>query len=59
VIHRKKRPPLQEDTLEFIAGSLFGDQEARLKAMIERIVYAKTLKWEHQSEYRLAILGAE
>lgn len=55
VIYREKRPPLYEDTLEFIAGSLFGDLEARVKEMLERIVYAKTLNWEHESEYRLVI----
>ena len=53
VIYREKRPPLYEDTLEFMATSLFGDQETRLKAIVEKIVYTKTLKWEHQSEYRL------
>ena len=24
--------------------------------MLEKIIYAKTLEWEHESEYRLAIL---
>ena len=55
VVYHEKRPPLYEDTLEFIAGSVFGDQEARMKEMLERIVYAKTLNWEHESEYRLVI----
>jgi hypothetical protein len=55
VTYCEKRPPLYEDTLDFVAGSLFGDQELRLKVMLERIVCAKTLEWEHESEYRLAI----
>lgn len=55
VTYRERRPPLYEDTLEFIAGSMFGDQEARRKEMLDRIVYAKTLEWSHESEYRLAI----
>ena len=55
VVYREKRPPLYDDTLEFIADSLFGDQEARPKAMLEKIIYAKTLKWQHEGEYRLAI----
>ncbi len=55
VTYREKRPALYDDTLEFIAGSLFGDQEARRKLMLEKIVYAKTLEWQHESEYRLAI----
>lgn len=55
VIYGLQRPPLYEDTLGFIADSLFGDQESRMRTMLEKIVYAKTLKWEHESEYRLAI----
>jgi hypothetical protein len=55
VIYRETRPPLYEDTLDFVADSLFGNRELRLKETFERIVYAKTLAWEHESEYRLAI----
>lgn len=55
VIYREKRPPLYEDTLDFIADSLFGEQELRFKVMHEKIVYTKTLHWAHESEYRLAI----
>lgn len=55
VTYREKRPPLYEDTLEFSAGSLFGDHESRIREIIERIIYTKTLDWEHEGEYRLAI----
>ena len=55
VIYREKRPALYDDPLEFIAGGLFGDLEARTRAMLDKIVYTKTLKWEHEGEYRLAI----
>jgi hypothetical protein len=55
VIYREKRPPLYDDTIEFLAGGLFGDHEARARALMEKIVYAKTLQWEHECEYRLAI----
>jgi hypothetical protein len=55
VEYRKERPPLYEDTLDFIAECLFGDQEARRKEIIEKIVYSKTLSWQHEGEYRLAI----
>lgn len=55
VIYREKRPPLYEDPLDFIAGSLFGDFETRVKAALERIIYSKTLEWARESEYRLAI----
>jgi len=55
VIYREKRPPLYEDALEFIAGSLFEDLETRVKTMLEKIVYTKTLEWAHENEYRLAM----
>lgn len=55
VTYREKRPPLYEDSLEFVAGSIFGDHEARIKKILERIIYTKTLDWQHEGEYRLAI----
>ncbi len=55
VMYREKRPPLYEDTLEFSAGALFDDHEARIKENVERIIYTKTLDWQHEGEYRLAI----
>jgi len=55
VEYREKRPPLYDETQDFIAGSLFGDQEARRKAILEKIIYTKTLPWQHEAEYRLAI----
>ncbi len=55
VEYRNERPPLYSDTLAFIADSLFGDQEVRRIRIIEKIVYSKTLSWQHESEYRLAI----
>lgn len=55
VKYRDVRPSFYEDTLDFVAHSMFGDQEAhRLKA-IENIIYTKTRKWEYEGEYRLAI----
>jgi len=55
VVYRENRPPLYEEATDFVAHSLFGDQEANRKVMIEKIVYAKTLKWQNEGEYRLAI----
>jgi hypothetical protein len=55
VNYHKERPPLYDDTLDYIADSLFGDQEARRKEIIEKIVYSKTLFYQHEGEYRLAI----
>ena len=55
VTYREKRPPVYENTLDFIAHSLFGDQQAQRMAMLNRIIYSKTLDWAHEGEYRLAI----
>lgn len=55
VTYSEKRPPLYDDTLQFIADSLFGDQEGRRKAIIEKIIYTKTLRWKYENEYRLSI----
>ena len=55
VEYREMRPPLYDDTLDFIARSLFGDQEAWRKEIVEKIIYSKTLRWQHESECRLAI----
>ncbi|MCP3447349.1 DUF2971 domain-containing protein [Bradyrhizobium sp. CCGUVB14] len=55
VVYQAKRPPLYDDTLEFVAGGLFGDRDARSMAMMNKIIYAKTLPWQHEGEYRLAI----
>jgi hypothetical protein len=55
VAYGERRPPLYDDTVDFIAQSLFGNlQECCLK-MMEKIIYSKTSKWEHENEYRLAI----
>lgn len=55
ITYREKRAPLYEDTLEFSAGALFGDHEARIKESIDRIIYTKTLDWQHEGEYRLVV----
>jgi hypothetical protein len=55
VVYREKRPPLYDDTLDFMAGGLFADQQVRNKAILDKIIYAKTLPWQHEGEYRLAI----
>jgi len=55
VMYQEKRPPLYDDTLEFIADGFWGDSEARSKEIVERIIYTKTLDWQHEGEYRLAI----
>jgi hypothetical protein len=55
VEYREKRPPFFNSTRDFIADSLFSDQEALKRTTIEKIVYTKTLHWQHEAEYRLAI----
>jgi DUF2971 family protein len=55
VQYRAARPPLYDDTLGFLEDSLFGDQMAKLREITDRIIYSKTLEWEYESEFRLAI----
>ncbi len=55
VVYREKRPAFYESALSFQEGSLFGDQQARIKASIDAVIYSKTLEWEYENEYRLAI----
>lgn len=55
VEYREHRPPIYEGTLEFSTGSLFGNLEARIADIVERIIYTKTLRWRYEGEYRLAI----
>jgi hypothetical protein len=55
VTYREKRPSLYDDALSYLRSSLFADQEASKSEMIDKIVYSKTLEWEHESEYRLVI----
>jgi hypothetical protein len=55
VAYQSRRPTLYESAVSFQESSLFGDQLARIKDAMDRIVYAKTLEWEYENEYRLAI----
>ncbi len=55
VIYREKRPSFFEDIHEFIAGTFWGDHETQIKENVERIIHTKTLVWQHEGEYRLAI----
>ncbi len=55
VTYYPARPPLYDRTLDFMEGSLFGDQEATKRTMMDKIVYAKTLPHQFESEYRLVI----
>jgi hypothetical protein len=55
ITYQAKRPSLYEDAVSFLKSSVFADQEALKREMIDKIVCAKTLKWEYEGEYRLAI----
>ena len=55
VDYRKKRPALFDDALTYQENALFGDHEKDNKRYIERVIYTKTLEWEHEKEYRLCI----
>ena len=49
------RPSLYRSAFAFISEALYADQETSKKAILDKIVYTKTLDWEHEGEYRLAI----
>lgn len=55
VAYSATRPPLYESVRSFLKGSLFENQEQRLKALMDKIIYTKTLEWKDEEEYRLAI----
>lgn len=55
VVYRAARPSLYDDTLKFLEDSLFVNLEERLKVMFDKIIYSKTLDWEDEGEFRLAI----
>jgi hypothetical protein len=60
VTYQEKRPSIYERTLDFAKEGLFGDQTARARSILDRIIYAKTKDYEFEREYRLAIpLGEE
>jgi hypothetical protein len=53
--YQEARPPLYESTDSFLEDSIFGDQQKTRLKMLDKIIYAKTRKWEYENEYRLAI----
>jgi hypothetical protein len=55
VKYSANRPPIYGSVLEFLEEGLFRDQLERTKEIIEEIVISKTLEWEYEEEYRLAI----
>ena len=55
VIYRRSRPPFYDQTLDFMKDSLFNDQGARAQAILDKIIYAKTMPYKFENEYRLAI----
>lgn len=55
VSYEASRPPLYPSALDMLEGMWFANPEDRRKAALERIIFTKTLEWEHEGEYRLAI----
>jgi hypothetical protein len=55
VEYSAKRPALFDNALTYQENALFGDHEKDNKRYIERVIYTKTLEWEHEKEYRLCI----
>jgi hypothetical protein len=59
VTYRRSRPAIYDQTLDFMKDSLFADQEAKTQAILDKIIYAKTLPYKFENEYRLAIPSGE
>ena len=59
VTYAALRPALYDETFDFLKGCWFGDHEARSRAMLDKIIYAKTLRYKFEREYRLAIPSGE
>lgn len=55
VTYVKQRPSLYETPTEFIRQSLFGDHDLDVQEAIDKVIYSKTLKWQHEHEYRLVV----
>lgn len=53
VEYRERRSPLYKNAEDFSANALFADKDAHVKALIENIVYTKTLNWKDEGEYRV------
>jgi DNA-dependent RNA polymerase auxiliary subunit epsilon len=59
VAYHNSRPALYDQTLGFLKDALFAEQSARIRAMMDKVIYAKTLRYKFESEYRLAIPSGE
>lgn len=55
VEYRPQRPALYDDIPSFLENALFGNEVETAKIIMDKIIYTKTLKYEHEKEYRLAI----
>lgn len=55
VTYKEHRPPLYDNTLSFAVDSLFGNLAERVREMARKVIYTKTLQWQYEGEYRLAI----
>jgi hypothetical protein len=55
VTYQEKRPAIFAKTLDFAEETLFADQAARVRSIMNGIIYAKTNAYKFESEYRLAI----
>lgn len=61
VMYRKRRPALYKNAKTFIESALFGDKKKQTREKLFEIIHTKTLEWQRENEYRLAIpiLGEE
>jgi len=55
VEYHRSRPALYDQPQDFLKEGLFADQAARPRTVLDKIIYAKTLRYRFEKEYRLAI----
>lgn len=59
VRYQERRPSIYNRTLDFAKEGLFGDQFARARSILDKIIYTKANAYAFESEYRLAIPRGE
>lgn len=59
VTYQDKRPAIFSSARHYAKETMFGDQAARARASMDKIICAKTKAYEFEKEYRLAIPRGE
>jgi hypothetical protein len=55
VTYQRARPTIYDQTVGFLKDVWFGDPAARSRAILDKIIYTKTLPYKFETEYRFAM----